>query len=157
MSIDIRSIKPEDVETFRETLFLLSSDDVGFPEEALQHYWKSWATDAITKAALDPKSVFLGAWEGGAMVGLLMGMAPEGGVGTVVWLLVSRANQRRGIGRRLFHEACRRYREMGSHKVKLTVPSRERATFYEKQGMQVEGFHMNHWWHMDMWSMGMQL
>lgn len=154
MSVEILAIKPQEAHAFCEKLYDLSADGIGFPEEALHHYRSIWTTDAIAQAARNRQHVLIAAWEGETMVGLLLGAPSEGGVGTIIWVLVARDYQRQGIGRRLFAEACRRYRGMGSHKVKLTVPNKKTVQFYEKQGMHVEGFHVNHWWHMDVWSMG---
>ncbi len=157
MSIEIRPLGPAQARVFSEFIHAVSSDGLGFGEEALQYYRDVWTTECIARASQDGRWVVLAAWEAEMMVGLLLGMPPEGGVGTIVWVLVRKDRRRQGIGRRIFEEACRRYRDMGAHKVKLTVPEKKSATFYEKQGMQIEGHHRNHWWHMDMWSMGKSL
>ena len=153
MSVEILSLKPIEADTFCDTLYRLSADGLGFSEKALHHYWNIWQRDVIAQAALNQRYVFLAAWQNKKMVGLLLGTPPEGGVGTIIWVLVDQKNQRHGIGKHLLSKAYSHYREMGSHKVKLTVPSKEIIQFYEKQGMEVEGFHKNHWWNMDMWSM----
>jgi ribosomal protein S18 acetylase RimI-like enzyme len=136
---------------------LAADERLGFPPEALDHYWEDWSVDAIQRRARNPNQVLLAARLGGELAGLLLGSVPEGGVATVVWLLVAEEFRRRGVGGGLFREACRRYRDMGCHKLRLTVPDRQTVRFYEKQGMRVEGFHPDHWWRLDFWSMGLSL
>lgn len=154
MSVEISSVKPEEAQVVRQRLVGLSAEGMGFPEEALRYYRDSWSVDTIAQRARNPQQVLLAARKKGELVGLLMGMQPEGGVATIVWMLVAPEFRRQGIGCRMFEEACRRYRDMGCHKVKLTVPNKQAVRFYEKQGMQMEGFHSNHWWRLDFWSMG---
>ncbi len=135
-----------------------SADDVlGFPRPALDHYWAVWSCQAIKMQLVNPGSVMLAARQGGRLVGILLATPPEGGVGTVIWLLVASALRGKGIGSLLFSEACLCYRRLGCHKVKLTVPSAAAVAFYEKQGMKIEGAHPDHWWRMDFWSMGLLL
>lgn len=157
MNIEILPIKPEHSSIFYKVLCSFMSDGLGFPEEALHYFRNRWTIDVIEQAAIESQYVILGAWEGERIVGLLLGTPPEGGVGTIIWVLVAREYQRKGIGRQLFEEACERYRNMDGHKVKLTVPNKETVRFYEKLGMSVEGEHRNHWWHVDIWSMGKTL
>ena len=157
MSVKIIPLKQEQAHIFWKKLCSFSGDVLEFPEEALRHFRNSWTEEAIAQAAQNHRHLLLSAWMNREMVGLLLGAPPEGGVGTIIWILVAKEFQHQGIGKSLFSEACKRYREMGGHKVKLTVPSKETVEFYKKQGMQVEGFHENHWWHMDMWSMGKTL
>ena len=154
MSVEILSLKPDEAGIFCDTLHRLSAKGLGFTEKALHHYWKSWTEDVVAEAAQHQRYVLLAAWQCKKMVGLLLGTPPEGGVGTIIWVLVAKELQCQGIGKCLLSEAFRRYRQMGVHKVKLTVPSKETVKFYKKQGMEVEGFHKDPWWHMDMWSMG---
>ena len=113
-----------------------------------------YAADAIKNAAAANRHVVLTGWFETELAGVLLGSSPEGGVATIIWLMVDRRYQRRGFGSTLFKYACRLYREMGCHKIKLTVSQKNTIRFYEIQGMQVEGFHKNHWWKMDMWSLG---
>ena len=61
------------------------------------------------------------------------------------------------VGKALFAEAVKAYREKGAHKIKLTVPQEETVRFYEKQGMELEGVHRNHWWNHDFWAMGINI
>ncbi len=154
MSFEIIPLKIGETNIFCRALYSLWSKGLGFPEEALNHYKTIWKEDTFKKAVEKSTHVLLSAWEDEKIVGLLVGTPQEGGVGTIIWVLVADKYQRKGIGQSLFLEACRIYRDMKSHKVKLTVPQKETIQFYEKQGMQVEGFHLNHWWNMNVWSMG---
>lgn len=154
MSFQIRHLNPEEAHLFVQELSRLASDGLGFPEEALEYYRKGWTVDVMQQRARDCRQVLLAAWQGDRVVGLLQGTAPEGGIGTIIWVLVDGEHQHHGVGRQLFDEACRRYRDIGAHKVKLTVPSQDTVPFYERQGMQVEGIHRDHWWRMDFWAMG---
>ncbi len=157
MSVEIRALVPEEVKVFSEKLSSLSGQVPDFPQEALRYFHGLWSEEVLAQALRDSSHLLIAAWVDKEMAGLVLGTSPEGGVGTIIWVLVAGEFQRRGIGKSLFSEACRRYLEMGAHKVKLTVPTRETVAFYEKQGMKIEGFHEDHWWHMDLWSMGKTL
>ena len=152
-AISIVEIDPEEACGIHDLLRRLSSsDELGFPKVALRHYWAIWSVEKIKREARSKQSVFLVARRQEEPVGLLLGTAPEGGVGSIIWLLVVPQLRSQGIGSRLFLQACESYHKLGCHKVKLTVPGKCAVTFYEKQGMKAEGIHRDHWWHMDFWS-----
>ena len=130
---------------------------LGFPQEAIHHYQDGWTEEQIRQKAADPRQILLMATDSDAPIGLLLGTAPEGGVATIIWLLVDSDSRRQGIGGLLFREACREYKSMGCHKLKLTAPTKQAVAFYTKQGMACEGVHPDHWWRMDFWSMGISL
>jgi ribosomal protein S18 acetylase RimI-like enzyme len=157
VSVAISPVQPEEASVVCERFIDLSAEGLGFPEQALGYFRDSLTVDSIAQQAQNPKQVLLAARRKGELVGLLLGTPPEGGVATIVWVLVAPECRREGIGCQMFQEACRRYRDLGCHKVKLTVPNEQTVQFYEKQGMQVEGFHANHWWHVDFWSLGKSL
>lgn len=157
MSIAISPIQPGQAETVRNLLIKISTESFDFPGEALQSYWQAWTVETIGRCAQNARQVLLAVWDGTEPVGLLLGTPPEGGVATIIWMLVAGKYRSQGIGGRMFKEACTRYKAIDCHKVKLTVPTEAAKKFYEKQGMVVEGFHPNHWWGKDFWSMGKQL
>ncbi|MBN8828229.1 MAG: GNAT family N-acetyltransferase [Sphingobacteriia bacterium] len=86
--------------------------------------------------------------------GLILCTPQEGGVGTIIWLVVNNNCRHKGIGKNLFTMAEDHYKAIKCHKIKLTAPSEEVVNFYKKIGMQVEGFHPNHWYNKDFWSLG---
>lgn len=135
----------------------IALSDLDFPEVSLQHYRQGLSDDEILRRIRDPRHVLLVARQDGGFAGLLVGTPPEGGVGTIIWLLVVPECRNEHIGGRLFEEACRRYKAMDCHKLKLTAPTQAARQFYEKQGMTVEGFHPDHWFHISLWSLGMNL
>jgi len=147
----IAEMRPEEAAEFSRELDRLMHETLRFPEEAFRHFHRS------EEDLRRHRGLLLAAREDGAIAGLLVGTAPEGGVATIVWVLVDPKRQRRHIGSKLMDEACRRYTEMSAHKVKLTVPDEQTVKFYEKQGLVVEGRHPNHWWKMDFWAMGKDL
>ena len=158
MSVEIESVQPPDADRVRHLLTTLSADSaLGFSEEALRHYWAVWTVEAIRQRAVDPRQVLMTARVNGQLAGLLLGTSPEGGVATIIWVLVADEYRRQGVGGRMFMEACHRYRLLGCHKIKLTAPTLQAVAFYEKQGMKREGFHPDHWWRKEFWSMGMTL
>ena len=157
MSVEISTVKPYEANLVWQLLTHVASEELGFPEEALRHYRETWTDEEIAQRAQSQEYVLLAARKDGELIGILIGTPPEGGVGTVPWLLVSPKCRGQGIGNRMFDEACSRYRAMGCHKVKLTAPNKRAVRFYEKQGMRVEGFHANHWWRLDFWALGKNL
>ncbi len=156
MNIKIESLLPSDALEFSRALTLFAEGS-GFSRTALEQYNQRWTAETIACAVQRNEGILLAAKESGGIIGLVIGTAPEGGVATIIWLLVAPNHIRKGIGRMLFLEACHLYRSMGCHKVKLTTTSRHAVGFYESQGMRIEGYHPEHWWHMDFWSLGIIL
>lgn len=137
-------------------LFFQTILDTSFPMislEGLQAYKKSWTEQSLkTRIQLNADLLFL-AWDGSMPIGLVSGPSPEGGVGTIIWMLVSENYRNKKIGKHLLLHACQFYQHLGCHKLKLTAPSERAKEFYLKQGMILEGFHPNHWWKTDFWSL----
>ena len=154
MKAKIQEVKPEEIAVFFEKLQILIADETSFPSKAVEYFQSSWSIESLVEAAHGKKHVLLAAWAGGKIIGVVLGVPPEGGVGTIIWVLVEGAVQGQRIGSQLFQAACTKYRKIGCHKIKLTVPDENTVKFYEKQAMTVEGIHKNHWWGVDMWSMG---
>jgi ribosomal protein S18 acetylase RimI-like enzyme len=128
-----------------------------FPQEAVREYLKPWTRDAVISRLERGHDVLIAAYVGDEVIGLVSGTALEGGVGTVVWLLVDTRWRGRKAGQTLYEAACRGYRELGAHKMKLTAPSERAKRFYLSCGMSVEGFHPRHWYQLDFFSLGVIL
>lgn len=144
------------IETFLSRYQDLIDTTIIMPTEAKEYYKHQWSKDRI----IDQQSnwIFLEAIdEGGYIQGIVIGSPVEGGVGTIIWVLVDNDSQHRGIGSKLFKEAKKCFINKGAHKIKLTVPEEKTVEFYRKQGMILEGLHRNHWWNQDFWSMGLNL
>ncbi|MDX6498959.1 MAG: Acetyltransferase domain [Blastocatellia bacterium] len=128
-----------------------------FPPEAVDDYLKPWTPDSVISRLERGHDILIAAYAGDEVIGLVSGTALEGGVGTVIWLLVDTRWRGHKAGRALYEAACRAYRELGAHKMKLTAPSEGAKRFYESCGMCVEGFHRKHWYKMDFFSLGVVL
>ncbi len=128
-----------------------------FPPEAINDYLKPWTPDHVRSRLERGHDILVAAYADDELIGLASGTAPEAGVGTIVWLLIDGAWRDRKAGRALYGAACHAYRDLGAHKVKLTAPSERAKRFYEACGMRVEGFHSNHWYKMEFFSLGMDL
>ena len=157
MSVEIRTVQPAEGAEVASVLQALIARELAFPAEALRHFQKQWTAVGIDEASRGGRHVLRVAWQEERIVGVLVGMPPEGGVGTIIWALVDGEHQRRGIGARLMAESFAAYRGIGAHKVKLTAPNRAAVSFYERAGMRVEGHHPNHWWRMEFWSLAKEL
>ena len=135
----------------REKIFSIireiAIDELGFPEEALDFYQN-------LLIEFPKEYVFLKAVLLSEIVGITIGAPPQGGVGTILWLLVRSKWRNYNIGTKLFNEICKEYSLLGCHKVKLTATTKNAVVFYKSKGMEVEGFHSKHWWGMDFWSLG---
>lgn len=128
-----------------------------FPADALEAYRKPWTQSVVLSRLTHRQDILLVATVDDEIIGLISGAAPEGGVGTIIWLFVDPRWRGRNAGRALYEAACGVYRELGAHKVKLTAPSEIAKRFYESCGMRVEGFHPHHWYNMDFYSLGAPL
>lgn len=155
MSIRIKSISKGNIEYFKKALKNLSRL-TPFPEKAFIQFDKRIDNYSFLQKREEEVNL-LAINDRNEIIGVLNGTGIEGGVGTIIWLLVSKKEKNKGLGSMMFKKACNLYIELGAHKVKLTVPEKGTTKFYEKQGMKLEGFHPNHWWGMDIWSMGIIL
>lgn len=124
-----------------------------FPKEACHYYEKSWEKEQITKRLTEQKELLFCAWVNNQIAGMVFGPMPEGGVGTVVWLMVDPAFQNRKIGATLLKMAKEYYRALNAHKLKLTVHNSRAVSFYQREGLVIEGEHINHWWGLNFWTM----
>ena len=158
MSVRITNVTAEAIPLFQGRLLEMWHDEsLGFPPEALEAYERRWTVGALLSQVEEGTLILHQAHTGTTLAGVVLGTSPEGGVATMVWLLVERAFQNQGMGTALFVRACNDYRAMGAHKLKLTVSRSEALAFYAKQGMVLEGTHPQHWWQMDFWSLGLTL
>lgn len=154
--IDIREINKSDTEKYLNGLKKLIDTTIDLPQNAKDSFKKQWECESI--------NVHIGNWlfliatdETNSIIGLILGTPIEGGVGTIIWVLVDKNIQQKGVGTRLFKTAKMWYKRKGAHKIKLTVPDKSTVDFYLKQGMNLEGEHLNHWWNLNFWSMGLIL
>lgn len=157
-SIDLRTAIPDEAVQISE--FIASTLHSSFPmfsPLAKQSYADQWSAPRMRSLTERRDAVVFGAWKQGTLAGLVVGAPPEGGVGTVIWLLVGAQWQSMGLGQVLFTEACIRYTKLGCHKLKLTAPSTRAKKFYQRLSMSVEGFHPEHWWKADFWALGISL
>ena len=154
---NIVAIRPENSPLVVDFFGKLFGSSLPFPPEAVQYFIASFSAKNISLAEKRPGSLLVGIKRDNALAAFVMGTPPEGGVATIVWLVVSPEWQKTGLGEKLFVAACEHYKGCGAHKVKLTAPTTRAVNFYEKMGMTQEGFHPDHWWKMDFWSLGMNL
>lgn len=157
----IAPARPKDGPAMQALLDHVCAVSFQFPEAAMHEYRAMFYPETLAARLKQGRSVVLTAMQPdqrrNQLAGLLVGLPPEGGVGTIMWLLVAPESQGQGVGSALFHEACKRYREMGAHKIKLTAPNAQAVRFYERLGFHQEGFHPAHWWRQDFWALGLLL
>lgn len=89
--------------------------------------------------------------------GLIFGSPPEGGIGTIIWLMVDAQHQGQGIGLCLLKKSIEIYQSLGTHKIKLTVHDKRALKFYLREGFVIEGHHLNHWWNLDFHSLALMI
>lgn len=124
-----------------------------FPDLAQRHYSKAWQDVELARRIEAANDLLICAWSNDSIVGLVSGTAPEGGVGTIIWLAVAKSHQNRQIGAQLLSLAIEHYRQAGAHKIKLTVHDQKAVDFYVREKLVVEALHHNHWWNLNFWSM----
>lgn len=147
MEVDVLPVKDSEIDEVIQMITIVAKDELRFPEEALFEYNRpERISKNIIMSARDR--------ENRSLLGVLACLPPEGGVMTILWLIVSPEYRKHGIGSILLDAACGIAINSGCHKIKLTTNSKEAVNFYKKKGMIIEGVLKNHWWHMDFWSMG---
>lgn len=155
MNIINKVLTEEQIETYSACLNEWMFKTIDLPAHALKHYADFWSCERLKDTL--KRGVLTCAEIDGKMVGLVLGTGLEGGVGTIIWVLVSPEHQGLGIGRSLLSFTLGQYSVSGAHKVKLTVPEKKTTEFYLKCGWNLEGYHPKHWWEKDFWAMGYQL
>lgn len=124
-----------------------------FPREALEYYSLQWTPTQLTKRLENQSGLILCAWQNTQIVGLIAGSPIEGGVGTIIWLMVDPKYQNNKIGSQLLTKTKEYYKNVGAHKIKLTVHDEKAIKFYLREGFYQEALHKHHWWKMDFCSM----
>ena len=128
------------------------------PEKGQDFHIGNWSKEKFSERILSLKWTIFGAFdEAGVLVGYVIGLPLDGGVGTINWLGVKHAMQRQDIGKTLLGLACRRFKERGCHKVRVHTETKAGKEFYNSVGFKVEGFHPNQWWGVDYYSFGLFL
>lgn len=157
--IELRKIQPVDALAMRALyLDLLHGTFTHFPPEAIEKYDADWRTEMIAERAAASRFALHGAFDvTGQAVGLLFGAPEDSGVGTIIWLGVADSQRGSGLGAKLMRAAFADYKARGCHKVKVYTETQTAKQFYLKLGMKEEGFHPQHWWQVNFWSLGMQL
>lgn len=125
-----------------------------FPQEARTQYTKSWDTDVLLSIIQDENGLLYCACMHEEIIGVIYGNLPEGGVGSIIWLMVHPEYQNKKIGSRLLLHAKHFYQKQNAHKIKLTVQDERAMKFYVREGFIIEAHHKRHWWELDFWAMG---
>lgn len=129
-----------------------------FSEEAQSYYAAGFAADILAKAQQQNSPCWqVKISEQGALLGAFCVTLPEGGVSTLIWLLVAPEAHGQGLGTALFHQACAQAKTLGAHKLKLTTPCPKNVAFYERMGMRIEGRHLRHWFGVDFTAMAIDI
>lgn len=136
---------------------ILSTSFPMFPASAIESYQQNWTLSKLRERVAEKRDLFKCIWLDGKPVAILSGTAPEGGVATIIWLLVAEEYRQRALGTVLLDAAIEHYRSLGCHKIKLTVPSDRARHFYLRHGMKEEGYHPNHWWNVSFWALGLDI
>ncbi len=123
-----------------------------FCDEARSSYSQSLSFENIEKKLTHGNEIILIAEHDETICGFLFGVQPEGGVATIIWLIVHPQYQGRKIGKQLTDASKMHYQSIGAHKIKLTVHSERALQFYLREGFSIEGKHINHWWNLDFYS-----
>lgn len=124
-----------------------------FPQEAKAVYLKSLNIDNLKNKLITGNEIILLAESQSQICGFLFGGVPEGGIGTIIWLIVGSDYQGLGIGSLLLKSCITTYQGLNTHKVKLTVHDNRALKFYLREGFSIEGHHPNHWWGIDFYSL----
>ena len=149
--IIIENLKSKDVNETTKLFHTILIDTFykTFPEDAINKYKEDWQEDSVYKAVANKDKVMIVAKYKSRIIGLLFGSSLNGGVGSIIWVAVSRDQRGRGIGKLLCEKAENEYRNKGAHKIVLYTETLSGKRFYERIGYVHEGTHPKHWWGID--------
>lgn len=151
-SFHLKVLEEQDIrEHFSAFQKLLCTCFPTFPSSIKDKFITQWSMERLRTVPIT------GAFKGDTPIGFTVISPPEGGVGTLFWLMVDHAHQGQGLGSSLLTYIETIYHAQDCHKIKLTAPTLEACQFYEKKGFTVEGFHPCHWYQMDFWSLAKQI
>jgi len=125
-----------------------------FSQSALTAYRQKYDRELFQQRCLGGQAVLMAAFDGDAMVGLVIGGVPNGGVASLDWVVVAPGYQGRGLGQQLVRASLDDYQSRGAHKVVLYTDTTQGRDFYSKCGMFCEGVHPWHWWGLTHYCMG---
>lgn len=91
------------------------------------------------------------------VVGLIIATKPEGGVGTILWLIVKKSHYKKGIGTILIKKIIKEYKNNKAHKIKVTTPIKVNINFYKKFNFEVECYLKKHWWKKNFWQLSRKI
>ncbi len=154
MTITYHSPKPNHAHLLE--IFFQESLQLNFsylPKEAHFHFQAPWKIDKLIPRLENPSGLLICAWENDQIIGLVYGTGPEGGVGTIIWLMVHPDYQNQHIGKELLSQAKSHYKNQNAHKIKLTVHDERAMKFYERENFIKEALHKKHWWELDFWAL----
>jgi GNAT superfamily N-acetyltransferase len=91
------------------------------------------------------------------IVGLAIATKPEGGVGTILWLIVKKSHYKKGIGTILIKKIIKEYKNNKAHKIKITTPIKKNINFYKKFSFEIECYLKKHWWKKNFWQLSRKI
>ena len=97
----------------------VAKDNIGFPTFALKYFSKKFTENEFSPLVFNDQIPTLIVQQHNKIIGVLIGAAGEGGVGSIIWLVVEPHHHGKGTGKALFNEACAIFRAHRCHKIKL--------------------------------------
>lgn len=151
----IDQLKENRANEYTALLHKLIQNYESFPLEGRKKFIQDWNLQAVKKKINSHLLLFCDIND--RMNGLLLGTYPEGGVSTILWLLVEEEFRAKGMGKLLIDSSIQFYKRKNSHKIKLSICEKYLLKFYEKLGFRLEGRHSRHWWETTFYSLGKEL
>lgn len=135
--IKIERLKIKDLSIFRKLLLKIFNEGFDYYPKNAQRYNKShWSKKRLTEYLRRKDILMLLAWEGGKVVGYLLGKYYQSKKSSILWLGVINAYQGRGIGTKLVSSwECWSWRR-GASILKASTANFENENFYKSLGFQ---------------------
>src|SRR5258705_4668971 len=102
--MEIIKVTQEDINVYLDILKQLIKTTINLPPPAITFFCNQWTEERISDNI--DIWLYLMAKDNNKTDGILLGAPVEGGVGTIIWVLVDKQSQNKGIGSLLFKEAC---------------------------------------------------
>jgi GNAT superfamily N-acetyltransferase len=138
MEIVVKPLSLENLDEVKQVAeSVMQSDFVYYSPEVKRKVLKE-DLDIHTRLVATETFMTFGAFVEEKLIGFLSGLTPIGGIVNILWLMVQKDFQGKGVGSKLLEDNFNWAKEHGAHAIHLFSPKQNKE-FYEKLGFETVG------------------